>query len=303
MGVRMTEGSDFDRDIDLVLVTGAGASHAFALDPTKLPLMRAWSDALVSKISARSWSYLEASGLEQGLDGPDFETRLGRFLQMERALPKIEQVLKPSLEFQGPPANLNEQSLREWHRVAIHHVREITNIIHESLYEAFSSGEGVDLDAAAQAYGTLLQQLGIGRTHSMVYATTNYDVVGEYVLERIAGLPDWGEVRSLLRGGESELRVDRLLDGMPRYIPVLHLHGRIGWYRRGGSHPVSGDATRHRRDYGPPIVMLPDPDKAYDSDPIVYSLWSQFEEALKRARRVFVLGHSLNDRQLVEAIC
>ncbi len=297
----MADGVTPERDIDLVLVTGAGASHEFGVNHTKVPLMGAWSNDLVDHISGRSWSYLEATGLEKGLDGPEFEKRLGRFLQMAQALPKIEPILKPSLEFQGPPANLHQQSLQEWHRIAVHHIGEIINLIHESLYEAFSY-ERMDLDAAAQAYGTLLQQLGIGNTTSMVYATTNYDVVGEYVIERLDGLPDWGEQRRLILQGDAPLRVDRLLDGMPRYVPVLHLHGRIGWYRRDDGRPVSGNTSMHHKDYGVPIVMLPDPDQVYDTDPVVFSLWSQFEDALRRARRVLVLGHSMNDRPLVEAL-
>ena len=297
----MAESTEREWDIDLLLVTGAGASHEFGVNHTKLPLMRAWSDALVEKISGRSFSYLEATGLEKDLDGPEFEERLGRFLRMAQALPNIEQVLKPSLAFQPPPANFSEQAMRDWHRVTIHHVGEITDLIHESLYESFSA-ERIDLDAAAQAYGMLFQQLGVGGTRSMVYATTNYDVVGEYVIGRLGGLPDWGEPHALAPRGEADLRVERLLDGMPRYVPVLHLHGRVGWYRRDSQRPVSGDTTKHHKDYGVPIVMLPDPNKEYDADPLVFSLWSQFEEALQRARRVFVLGHSLNDRQLVQAL-
>ena len=295
----MTE--EADRDIDLVLVTGAGASHEFGVNHTKVPLMGAWSDALVDKIAGRSWSYLETTGLQKGLTGPDFEKRLGQFLRMAQSLPSISQVLKPSLEFQAPPGNMSEQSLREWHQITVHHVGQILDLIHESLYESFSY-ERMDLDAAAQAYGTLLQQLGINNTTSMVYATTNYDIVGEYVIERLEGLPDWGEQRRLILRGESPLRVDGLLAGMPRYVPILHLHGRIGWYRRDGGRPVSGDQASHHADFGVPILMLPDPDKAYDSDPVITSIWSQFEEALRRARRVLVLGHSLNDEPLVAAL-
>ena len=82
----------------------------------------------------------------------------------------------------------------------MHHVGAIVDLIHESLYEAFSY-ERMDLDSAASAYGSLLSQLGIGSTDSMVYATTNYDLVGEYVIERLGGLPDWGEQRRLLISG------------------------------------------------------------------------------------------------------
>jgi hypothetical protein len=296
----MADRQTQEKDIDLVLVTGAGASHEFGVNHSKMPLMSAWSDALVDKIGKSSWAYLEATGLTKDLGGPEFEQRLGRFLQMAQALPQVDQVLKPSLEFQAPPPNLNEQSLRQWHQNAMFHVGKITNLIHESLYEAFSY-EHMDLDAAAQAYGMLLGQLGINNTHSMVYATTNYDLVGEYVIERLSGLPDWGERHNLMNQGESPLRVERLLDGMPRYVPVLHLHGRIGWYLRDGR-PISANITRHNEGFGIPIVMLPDPDKDYDLNPVIFSLWSQFEEALRRARRVLVLGHSLNDRSLIEAL-
>lgn len=48
--------------------------------------------------------------------------------------------------------------------------------------------------------------------------------------------------------------------------------------------------------------MLPDPDKVYDQDDIIIALWQQFGEALARAKRVFVLGHSLNDRYLLRAL-
>ncbi|MGZ6639065.1 MAG: hypothetical protein ACXVII_40260 [Solirubrobacteraceae bacterium] len=53
---------------------------------------------------------------------------------------------------------------------------------------------------------------------------------------------------------------------------------------------------------GVPIVMLPDPDKDYNTDPIIATIWQQFEEALTRARIVLVLGHSLHDEALVAAL-
>src|SRR5262245_34533611 len=48
--------------------------------------------------------------------------------------------------------------------------------------------------------------------------------------------------------------------------------------------------------------MLPDPNKVYDSDPVINTIWSHFGDALSQARRVLVLGHSLNDDQIVDAI-
>lgn len=46
-----------ERDIDLVLVTGAGASREFGVNHTRIPLMGEWSDALVEKIRSRSADY------------------------------------------------------------------------------------------------------------------------------------------------------------------------------------------------------------------------------------------------------
>ena len=116
--------------------------------------------------------------------------------------------------------------------------------------------------------------------------------------------PDWGEPPQA-QTSEQRLSVDGLIQGLPRYVPVLHLHGRVGWYRRlnGSRTPeYATTTTRHQQGFGVPIVMLPDPNKAYGSDPVISSLWTQFEEALRRARRVFVLGHSLNDTAIVRAL-
>ncbi len=48
--------------------------------------------------------------------------------------------------------------------------------------------------------------------------------------------------------------------------------------------------------------MLPDPDKVYDKDDVIIAMWREFSEALARARRVFILGHSLNDQHLLRAL-
>jgi hypothetical protein len=48
--------------------------------------------------------------------------------------------------------------------------------------------------------------------------------------------------------------------------------------------------------------MLPDPAKVYDQDDIIIAMWREFSEALARAKRVFVLGHSLNDQYLLRAL-
>ena len=303
--VSPTEGK---RDIELVLITGAGASREFGVGGKSLPLMGDWSEALIRKLSQRNLSYLDATGLRKGMTGEAFETQLGRFLRQVEAFPLIEDLLNPSVQFQAlqNPAFRGQDTLKEWHRVAQHHLGQIVETVRESLYEEFSA-EGFDRTKASQSYAGLFQTLGLRRNQRWVLATTNYDVIGETVIEELEGLPDWGQPPSTGIGAEAQLHVANILDGMPRYIPVLHLHGRVGWYRRiDGAGTVSSTysapITQHQQGFGVPIVMLPDPDKVYEADDVISSLWRQFRQALRRAKAVLVLGHSLNDRALVDAI-
>ncbi len=290
-----------DRDIDLVFITGAGASCEFGIGGNKLPLMSEWSDALVDKLFKKEASYLEATGLTKQLSGPRFEQTLGHFLRVVQAFPTIESILEPSRQFQTIEGLRNDNVLKEWHSSTNFHLQAIVKLIHESLYESFGSNR-IDYEGATRAYEALFSQLGIGRTQRLVYATTNYDSIGEYVLDQLGWLPDWGTPHnSQTNGGEQPLRVEGLLDGIPRYAPVLHLHGSIGWFQR-EDEAISNSSTSYNENFGIPMIMLPDPDKDYGSYPLIASLWSEFQTALRRAKQILVLGHSLNDKALVTAL-
>jgi hypothetical protein len=300
----MTTGSELyvEKDIELVLVTGAGATREFGQRGTTVPTMAEWSDALVEKIGRASGSYVVATGLAKGLNGPEFERRLGQFLRQVPAFAQIGTMLKPSLGFQSADPPMVEQPLSRWHSQTAFHLSKITDLIHESLRENFSA-ERIDLDAAAKSYSRLLADLQLGNADSLVYATTNFDPAGEYAIEQLGGLPDWGAPRQVRDAGSSPLRVDRIIDGLPRYVPVLHLHGRVGWHRGQDGGPLyPAEATRHEPGLGTPLIMLPEPGHAYTTEPVIHSLWDQLGQALRRARRVFVLGHSLNDRALVDSL-
>jgi len=61
------------------------------------------------------------------------------------------------------------------------------------------------------------------------------------------------------------------------------------------------------RDVAPRRVWPPDRDapgsrKSYAGDAIISTLWDEFSEAIRRARRVVVLGHSIHDRAIVEVL-
>jgi hypothetical protein len=89
-----------ERDIDVVLVTGAGASRTFGVNGVPMPLMGDWSDHLVGKLGPRM-GYLDATGLRRGMSGEDFEARLGKFLQDVQAFRRIGSLLKPSVQVPG----------------------------------------------------------------------------------------------------------------------------------------------------------------------------------------------------------
>jgi hypothetical protein len=237
----------------------------------------------------------------------EFERRLGAFLRQVTAFSEIEplvgvtreMIFEPQVQQMIAPVG----SIESWHQSAKHHLGQIVDQIHESLYELFAE-PALDLRKATESYGALLQQLGISKATTLVYATTNYDAIGESALAELGFLPDWGEPPQV-RSTQQHLQVDELIRGLPRYVPVLHLHGRLGWYRRLdgiGDDVYATTATKHQPGFGVPIVMLPDPNKAYGSDPVINSLWLQFAEVLRRAKCVFVLGHSLHDDALVDAL-
>jgi hypothetical protein len=137
----------------------------------------------------------------------------------------------------------------------------------------------------------------------LVCATTNYDTILEETMAALGRMPDVGDFEASPRNAERLIRVDRLLDGMPRYTPVLHLHGRVGWFRRTDDNRiVSVPGQGYNANLGVPIVMLPDLEKDYGSDALINMLWEQFAEALRRAQRVLVLGHSLHDDALIRTL-
>jgi hypothetical protein len=293
--------ADQERDIGLVLITGAGASCAFGVNQTQLPMMREWSDTLVTRLRQKGPGFLEATGLEPDLDAEEFEKRLGEFLQSSEAFKSIGRLLDPvrAMDPKRSPFP-NGQEWHTWHLNAESKLDEIVTVIYASLYELFAQ-PAIDPVLAQEAYAALVRVFGIDRDSRWVYATTNYDVVGENALYELGLKPDFGEDAYVPGRSERPLRVNGLLDGLPRFVPVLHLHGRVGWFRREGA-PYSAEIGTFDNAYGTPIVMLPDLEKVYEVDAVIDPIWRQFREALQRAQRVFVLGHSLHDKALIRAL-
>ena len=299
----MADQRPVDRDINLVLVTGAGASREFGVNARKLPLMSDWCASMAQELAEGPAGYLQATGLRHDLDGPAFERQLGTFLQATQAFDRIRGFLAPSVEFQVLVQPVSPSQLKTWQETTRHHLDQIIQIIYGSLYRSFGS-PSLDILKAWAAYSPLLTHFGVyAGTGGLVVATTNYDVLAEAALGAGGFRVDCGETPSPQRTNERTVESAGLLRGMPRYTPVLHLHGRTGWYRpRGSAQVQSTDSATHEAGFGTPVVLLPDLEKDYAGDEFIAGIWSDFRESLQRARRVLVLGHSLHDAKLVESI-
>jgi hypothetical protein len=230
------------------------------------------------------------------MTGPDFEAALGVFLRRADAFAQVKDIVPLTINVAGGPG----PAIQTWYDEVRNRFRLINEAIVDSLIQEFNYSR-LAWQEGTEAYRTLFQTLGTPAFGRLVYATTNFDSLGEMALQQLGAMVDTGEPSRQPVGQANGLNIARMLEGLPRTTPVLHLHGKAGWYRKEGLVEVV-DTTRHHESHGTPVVMLPDPNKTYAGDDVLTLLWAQFEEALRDARRVLVLGHSLNDVQLVKAL-
>ncbi|HEY5431571.1 MAG TPA: hypothetical protein VIK04_20815 [Solirubrobacteraceae bacterium] len=151
-----------ERDIELVLVTGAGASMGFGRDGAQTPMMREWAEILTRHLGSDAGLV----GLSATLDGPAFEERLGIFLQRVAALKLSGPMLEDLAHALGPEwsvpgrAGLTELGWTNWHANATARLDHVIGLIHGSLYEQFGA-ENIDLFGASRAFSALLTSVGI----------------------------------------------------------------------------------------------------------------------------------------------
>lgn len=264
--------------------------------------MAEWSNQLTGALGQDPGAALLVK-LQFNMDGIEFERRLGTFFAAARSFSDARELMLASSNIPQVGSFATRDNIEQWHTEVTFRIEQVFKIVHETLYALFGAPQ-FDPQRARTSYEELLSRLAIKpRSANWVYATTNYDTIAEEVLHEAGFRVAWGE-RHPPRG-EPIIDPDPLLDGLRTTVPVLHLHGRIGWYRRReseGGQPIAVNSTTFEPGFGTPIVMLPDPNKVYDSDPVINTIWGLFEEALRRARRVLVLGHSLNDDQIVDVI-
>ncbi len=265
--------------------------------------MAEWSNSLVAALGKRDFYLRELVGLDENLDGPQFEERLGEFLTMARHFPKTARLMALSTNFPGM-THLSAADLTNWHSTVQRQMETAMAVIHQSLIDNFG-WERIDGQTATSAYSVLLKHLGIQRHSRMVYVTTNYDYLGEWALERLGRRPEPGVRRPFNEPGVNTMQVldmENLVETVGRGTPVLHLHGGVGWFQQDGQEPTIINTKQYDASWGTPIVMLPSIDKDYQAFPIIDVIWQELTRALRRARRVLVLGHSMNDQSLLQAL-
>lgn len=169
--------------------------------------------------------------------------------------------------------------------------------INATLYDQFGQGRVVDASATA-AYSALLNEhLGVTE---LVIATTNYDRSAEAALHGLGMAVDTGFRAPL--GRTPILEPAGLVHEREGRTPVIHLHGAVGWYERGGRIEDHYGDQPYNASLGTPVVLYPDPEKDPTSDAMVSELWREFEHALGSAEHVLLLGHSLHDPALLRVL-
>jgi len=259
--------------------------------------MPQWSETLVNKMFDSGADQYGLSGLRTGMTGPQFEAALGDFLRRAEAFAQI----RPVAALTASAPGLGGPQIQTWYDQVANAFDRINEVIVSSLMQEFHHNR-LAVSFATEAYRQLLDLARLPNTTGLVYVTTNYDALGELALEDLGAHPDAGEPARQYGGHATGLDVVGLLDDMSRHTPVLHLHGKVGWYRDDRGRVQVLDVQQHHASHGVPVVMLPDPNKSFAGDDVLALLWAQFQEAVTDARRILVLGHSLADRQLVNIL-
>ena len=226
------------------------------------------------------------------MDGRTFEENLGELLQWEKV-----RGLEERFELLGSD-NLRDlrPAIKKARASQTENLALVRRIINETLFEQFGH-ERLDDARATKAYQRLLQYLG---KPELLVATTNYDRAFETALENMGLEVATGFPRA--PGRTPVLSPVGLIENRGDAIPVIHLHGAVGWYDTGE------DVKEHPPDLpfnptlGRPVVLYPDPNKDPIKEAFVEDLWEEFGRALDMADQILVIGHSLNDPALVRVL-
>ncbi len=265
------------------------------------PLMTDWRKRLQSHLFNEVPSFCNLVGLNEDIDGPEFERRLGAFLREALEYVSSEDLILRSFELPFVTSSMNTQAISDWRWQFSNAINRLVDEIYQSSFNEFGRNNLYLTKRAEESYAALLTAIGIVRDQSTwAIATTNYDHVAELTLNQLGYHPISGEERVANRGGMFRLNAKRLSEfASPFHTPVLHLHGSVGWFLSKDGLPYGLDSVATYEDsLGLPIILLPDLSKDYGTIPLIVDIWKEFRSVLRRAQSVFVLGHSLNDLEL-----
>lgn len=284
-----------------MIVTGSGASHELAVNGS-IPMMTAWAAILRKDLDSRLDGLADAAGLVDGIDGPTFEEVIGEVLRW-RSLSSLNSRFV-RFGSKGVPLRGTETAVANWIQLAGQRGETFEDVLWTSLWREFGT-DSLDRKKAKSAFGALIGAADISQTET-VFATTNYDPAIQLALEEL-GWPttDGFDRSSTLRA--PALDPSRMVDWRSRnhgMVPILQLHGGVGWYVSSatGLVTVITPDQAFNPSLGVPAVIAPDPTKDPERDDAVGGIWVEFRKALADATHVFIVGHSLQDLPLVDAI-
>jgi hypothetical protein len=280
----------------ILILVGAGASTKLGAKDD-LPLMREWAAILRSDVDRREPGLADALGLYEDADGEKFEEAVGKLYSLKKSMRDVEEFLFLGNPVPGHPEN----TVDGWRARMTSRLEAFDTALNETLYDSFAANV-ISRDKVKRAYSALLDPLDLD--DSLVIATTNYDLaaeiaVGEYYdREARDGFPQ-------VRYRSPELDPEGLVDWAmvsDAGVPVLHLHGAVGWYlREDGTIARELADRRYNPTLGVPAILPPDPNKDPMNDATVQAIWQEFTKAVQEASHILVLGHSLHDRPIERA--
>lgn len=287
------------KDRRILVIAGAGASRLLGRDNRPMPLMTDWAQSLREDLERAEPGAADVIGLFPDLPGDQFEMNLGEFLAFQRGLDLIEKMRRIG----GTTAHDEPPGFQVWLPQARQRSEAIVEIIRKNLFRNFGVRR-VDADLAKNAYGALLSLFKeLEGATAFAFATTNYDPAIEVGLDALGFQTPDGFKSSRFQTDVLEPFGVGWKDWAENSIPVLHLHGAVGWYRTDAGPVVRFPADQgYNNTHGIPALMLPDSTKTADSFQGGEGLWSEFDVLLDRCTHVLFLGHSLHDRHIVEKI-
>lgn len=296
-----------------MVITGAGASVNLGPADRPVVMMGGWAASLVAELGYAA----SMLGLRADMRGDEFEAALGRFIAFSEALKAVAPLHRlgrfDSILAADSSRIPNGVDSDTWLRLAEQNVTAIRRVLHTNLYEQFGQRR-IDDEAAHRAYSKLHHQIRSAFAPDsavfLAHVTTNFD----HAIEAAIGQAKGREVPRRVLDGFGPAYGGRLEPWAPNLLtysrngddeaPVLHLHGAIGWY-------FTDDAAGIRRSntedpFNPnltPALLLPDDKKnvARFAAPLK-EVWNQFLQLRNESTHILVLGHSLHDHHLVEAL-